>query len=80
MFDMYEEEGDEKKIAANKAKIWWNQESVMMSRYDIFFFVTMSDFVKVFLKGGGMEGKCNINVHSVFGFCVYRYFVFFYVL
>lgn len=24
-----------------------------MSRYDVFFFVTMSEFVKVFLKGGG---------------------------
>lgn len=49
-----------------------------MSRYDIFFFVTMLEFVKVFLKGGGMEGKCNINGYLVFGFCVYRYFVFFY--
>lgn len=46
-----------KKIAANKAKIGWNQESVIMSRYDIFFFVTMSEFVKVFLKRGGDGGK-----------------------
>lgn len=67
MFECMKRKGM-KKIAANKAKIWWNQESVIMSRYDIFFFVTMSEFVKVFLKEGGgwresvNKYKCSLSL------------------